>query len=62
MPSQPDDPLHYEMKIPPEPESLKPKDDSGKADSKDETKPSGADSAPTGSGKNTDAGRRDDKS
>jgi hypothetical protein len=30
MPSQPDDPLHYEMKVPPEPQSSKQGEDSAK--------------------------------
>ena len=39
VPEQPDDPLHYEMKIPPEPKNDKPGKDDGSAESdKQETK------------------------
>jgi hypothetical protein len=53
MPDQPDDPLHYEMKIPPE---------THKADDSDSDKPSpDENSVKSDSVKNSNANRGDDK-
>jgi len=52
MPDQPDDPLHYEMKIPPEPKKPEPQHKSDeppskeRADAGEETQPSCGDGKP----------------
>ena len=60
MPDQPDDPIHYEMKIPPETHESNHEDGSARPPADDTAHDAGAEDAP-GTAKDTSVVRGDDK-